>query len=156
MYFNFEEDKDLKGVTIDGPAIDLFVYLGGLDPFVRKGKVFDIGKYGGKSNSDLAQALTSAYKEACASTTPSKWWFQKGHTILSPVNFEGPCRAPIEFQFQGTFIACCNRKKLLKIVGLLSAISTTSQCPAVEFLTAKDPQLGVFVAKINIARIFQW
>ncbi|KAI9177968.1 hypothetical protein LWI28_021187 [Acer negundo] len=39
VYFNFEEDKDLKGVNIDGPAIDFFVDLRGLDPFVRKGKV---------------------------------------------------------------------------------------------------------------------
>ncbi|KAK0600503.1 hypothetical protein LWI29_015607 [Acer saccharum] len=36
---SMEGDNDLKGVNIDGPAIDLFVDLGGLEPFVRKGKV---------------------------------------------------------------------------------------------------------------------
>ena len=39
VYFNFEEDKDPKGVNFGGSAIDLFVDLGGLEPFVRKGKV---------------------------------------------------------------------------------------------------------------------
>ncbi|KAK3184486.1 hypothetical protein Dsin_031772 [Dipteronia sinensis] len=36
---------------------------------IADAQVFDIGKYGGKPNSDITQALTSAYKEACASTT---------------------------------------------------------------------------------------
>ncbi|KAK0589834.1 hypothetical protein LWI29_019108 [Acer saccharum] len=36
VYFNFEEDKDPKGVNFGGSAIDLFVDLGGLEPFVRK------------------------------------------------------------------------------------------------------------------------
>ncbi|KAK0572105.1 hypothetical protein LWI29_026222 [Acer saccharum] len=39
VYINFEEDKDLQGVNFDSPAIDLFVDLGGLEPFVRKGKL---------------------------------------------------------------------------------------------------------------------
>ncbi|TXG55627.1 hypothetical protein EZV62_020883 [Acer yangbiense] len=76
---------------------------------IADAQVFDIGKYGGKPNSDIAQALTSAYKEACASTTPSKVVVPKGTYNLSPVNFEGPCKAPIEFQFQGTFIAATEK-----------------------------------------------
>ncbi|TXG55486.1 hypothetical protein EZV62_020742 [Acer yangbiense] len=76
---------------------------------IADAQVFYIGKYGGKPNSDIAQALTSAYKEACASTTPSKVVVPKGRYNLSPVNFEGPCRAPIEFQFQDTFIAATEK-----------------------------------------------
>ncbi|KAK0591037.1 hypothetical protein LWI29_034738 [Acer saccharum] len=39
VYFNFEDNKDSKGGNYVGPAIDLFVDLGGLEPFVRKGNV---------------------------------------------------------------------------------------------------------------------
>ncbi|KAK2648543.1 hypothetical protein Ddye_016032 [Dipteronia dyeriana] len=76
---------------------------------IVEAQVFDIGKYGGKPNSDIAQALTSAYKEACASTTPSKVVVPKGTYNLSPVKFEGPCKAPIEFQIQGTIIAATEK-----------------------------------------------
>ncbi|KAK3231708.1 hypothetical protein Dsin_003589 [Dipteronia sinensis] len=36
VYFNFEEEKDPKGVNFGSSAIDLFVDLGSLEPFVRK------------------------------------------------------------------------------------------------------------------------
>ncbi|KAK3184483.1 hypothetical protein Dsin_031769 [Dipteronia sinensis] len=76
---------------------------------IVEAQVFDIGKYGGAPNSDIAQALISAYKEACASTSPSKVVVPKGTYNLSPVTFEGPCKAPIEFQIQGTLIAATEK-----------------------------------------------
>ncbi|KAL5798051.1 hypothetical protein ACOSQ2_002871 [Xanthoceras sorbifolium] len=72
---------------------------------IAEAQVFDIGKYGGKPNSNIAQALTSAFTEACASTTPSKVLVPKGTYNLSPVKISGPCKAPIEIQVHGTIIA---------------------------------------------------
>ena len=39
VYINFKEGKDLKEDNFGDPTIDLFVDLGGLEPFVRKGDV---------------------------------------------------------------------------------------------------------------------
>ncbi|KAL5798052.1 hypothetical protein ACOSQ2_002872 [Xanthoceras sorbifolium] len=72
---------------------------------IAEAQVFDIGKYGGKPNSNIAQALTSAFTEACASTTPSKVLVPKGTYNLSPVKISGPCKAPIEIQVHGIIIA---------------------------------------------------
>ncbi|KAK9924405.1 hypothetical protein M0R45_032774 [Rubus argutus] len=50
---------------------------------------FDVtsAQYGAKPDSDITQALANAWKDACASTSPS------------------PCKAPIEMQVQGTLQA---------------------------------------------------
>ncbi|KAL5538942.1 hypothetical protein UlMin_044544 [Ulmus minor] len=66
---------------------------------------FDISKYGAKSNGDVAQALTKAWQAACASTIPSKVVVPRGIWKLSRVTFFGPCKAPIQFQLQGTLQA---------------------------------------------------
>ncbi|CAM8891059.1 unnamed protein product [Rhodiola kirilowii] len=70
-----------------------------------QGGVFDITKYGAKLNGDVTKALTSAWKEACASTTPSKVVVPKGKFILGLIKFDGPCKAPIELNVQGTLQA---------------------------------------------------
>ncbi|GAB4854163.1 hypothetical protein Ancab_022749 [Ancistrocladus abbreviatus] len=68
--------------------------------------VFDITKYGAKPGAgDIAEALTSAFKEACASTTPSKVVIPKGSFTLLFVKLEGPCKAPMEFVVEGTVSA---------------------------------------------------
>lgn len=72
---------------------------------ISEAVVVHIGKYGAKPNSDIAQALTSAFKEACASPTPSKVVIPRGTFNLSPVKLHGPCKAAIEIQVQGTIIA---------------------------------------------------
>ncbi|KAK2977002.1 hypothetical protein RJ640_013620, partial [Escallonia rubra] len=66
--------------------------------------VFDVTKYGAKSgDSDISQALLSAWKEACASTSPSTVVIPKGTYLLNQVTIEGPCKAPsIEVQLRGT------------------------------------------------------
>ena len=53
----------------------------------------------------MSQALTEAFKEACACTTESKVLIPKGTYMLSAVNLLGPCKAPIEIQVQATLIA---------------------------------------------------
>lgn len=53
----------------------------------------------------MSQALTSAWKKACASARPSKVLIPKGIFSLSPVTLEGPCKAAIEVQVQGTLKA---------------------------------------------------
>lgn len=49
--------------------------------------------------------MTSAWKEACASTTPSKVLIPKGSYGLSQSNLKGPCKSPIELQIEGTLQA---------------------------------------------------
>ncbi|KAG8491409.1 hypothetical protein CXB51_014608 [Gossypium anomalum] len=46
-----------------------------------------------------------AWKEACASVTPSTVVIPKGTYLLTKVNLEGPCKAPIEINVQGTIQA---------------------------------------------------
>ncbi|XP_022728402.1 polygalacturonase-like [Durio zibethinus] len=70
--------------------------------------VFDlVAKYGAKADgkTDLSQPLLNAWKEACASTTPSKIVIPKGTYFLSKATLEGPCKGPIELQVQGTVMA---------------------------------------------------
>lgn len=48
----------------------------------------------------------SAWREACASTTPSSTVLIPGGTyLLTAVNIVGPCRAPVGIQVQGTLLA---------------------------------------------------
>ncbi|XP_031398767.1 exopolygalacturonase-like [Punica granatum] len=67
-------------------------------------EVFDVMKYGAKADGAtcISQALMSAWKEACASTTPSKILIPRGTYALGAITFQGPCKAPLEFQLQGT------------------------------------------------------
>ena len=51
------------------------------------------------------QPFLDAWKEACASVTPSTVVIPKGTYLLSKVNLEGPCKAPIEINVQGTIQA---------------------------------------------------
>ena len=47
----------------------------------------------------------NAWKEACAATEPSTVVIPTGKFLLNPVTLQGPCKAPIELQVQGTIIA---------------------------------------------------
>ncbi|KAI4308464.1 hypothetical protein L6164_031541 [Bauhinia variegata] len=51
--------------------------------------VFDITKFGGKANADITQALRDAFKEACASPTPSKVVIPAGTYNLNAIDLKG-------------------------------------------------------------------
>ncbi|KAL3523428.1 hypothetical protein ACH5RR_016262 [Cinchona calisaya] len=67
---------------------------------------FDVTKYGAKADgSDISEALLSAWKEACNSTTPSTVVVPQGTFSLIQATLTGPCKAPIELRVQGTIKA---------------------------------------------------
>ncbi|GLT30829.1 hypothetical protein SLA2020_056130 [Shorea laevis] len=69
--------------------------------------IFDVTKCGAKANqnTDFSKALLSAWKEACAFTSSSKVVIPPGTYLLNPILLEGPCKAPVEIQVQGTIKA---------------------------------------------------
>ncbi|KAL5573795.1 hypothetical protein UlMin_023392 [Ulmus minor] len=71
-------------------------------------KDFDVRTYGARPNGDIGLALAKAWKDACASPTPSKVVIPSGIYNLKVAKFEGPCKAPIVFQLQGTLKAQTN------------------------------------------------
>ena len=52
-----------------------------------------------------SQALADAWKEACASATPSKVLVPKGTYQLGESRLKGPCKSPIELLVEGTLQA---------------------------------------------------
>ncbi|MED6205317.1 hypothetical protein PIB30_016700 [Stylosanthes scabra] len=64
-----------------------------------------IAKFGGVPNSDITQALTNAWREACGSATASKIVVPGGTYRMRAVDMRGPCKAPIELYVDGTIIA---------------------------------------------------
>ena len=73
--------------------------------------VFDVFKYGAKAgaNSVITEAVSSAFKEACASATPSKVLIPKGTFLLGELFLEGPCKAAVEIEVQGTLNALTDK-----------------------------------------------
>ncbi|KAE8663322.1 Polygalacturonase [Hibiscus syriacus] len=71
-----------------------------------------VAKFGAKDdlNTDLSKPLLDAWKEACASPTPSTIVIPKGTYLLSQATLEGPCKAPIELQVQGNIKAPADPK----------------------------------------------
>ncbi|KAL4341099.1 hypothetical protein GQ457_08G032690 [Hibiscus cannabinus] len=74
---------------------------------VRSGALDVVAKFGAKADekTDLSKPLSDAWKEACASATTSSIVIPKGVYFLSQATLEGPCKAPIELQVQGTIKA---------------------------------------------------
>ncbi|KAK5843097.1 hypothetical protein PVK06_005528 [Gossypium arboreum] len=67
------------------------------------GGVIDVvAKFGAKADEKTDLTIVDAWKEACASTSPSKIVIPKGISFLSTATLDGPCKAPIELQVQGT------------------------------------------------------
>ncbi|KAK8344706.1 hypothetical protein V6Z11_A07G097200 [Gossypium hirsutum] len=69
------------------------------------GVVVDVvAKFGAKADekTDLSKPLLDAWKEACASTSPAKIVIPKSIYFLSTATLDGPCKAPIELQVEGT------------------------------------------------------
>ncbi|KAK4492947.1 hypothetical protein RD792_000274 [Penstemon davidsonii] len=67
--------------------------------------ILDITKYGAKSDADISEALSNAWKEACLSNTSSRIVIPPGTWSLSQVKLIGPNKSPIELQVQGTLKA---------------------------------------------------
>ncbi|MFQ6619505.1 hypothetical protein Gotur_001043, partial [Gossypium turneri] len=66
-----------------------------------------VAKFGAKADkkTDLSKPLLDAWKEACALTSPAKIVIPKGIYFLSTATLDGPCKAPIELQVEGTMKA---------------------------------------------------
>nr|POE97833.1 polygalacturonase [Quercus suber] len=71
---------------------------------ISAGQVFDVKSYGGQPNADITQALTKAWKAACA-VAGSKVVISAGTYKLGVVTLLGPCKGAIEFHLQGTLQA---------------------------------------------------
>ncbi|KAF5741381.1 exopolygalacturonase-like [Tripterygium wilfordii] len=82
-------------------------------------QVFDITKYGA-GGGDATQAVQKAWTEACASATPSKLVIPKGDFNVAQLKLEGPCKAPIEIQLQGTLKAPVSMGNLQNTDGWIS------------------------------------
>ncbi|KAL6210458.1 hypothetical protein ACLB2K_015690 [Fragaria x ananassa] len=77
--------------------------------------VFDVtsSKYGGNPDSDITKALTLAWSDACESMSTSTVLVPTGtYKLLQQISFEGPCKAPIQFQLQGMLQAPKDRSQL--------------------------------------------
>ncbi|KAH7533450.1 hypothetical protein FEM48_Zijuj04G0131800 [Ziziphus jujuba var. spinosa] len=72
---------------------------------ISQATVFDVKTYGAKPNGDITQALAKAWKDACAAQSPSKLVIPSGTYNLIEAKLQGPCKAPIEVQIQGTLRA---------------------------------------------------
>uniref|UniRef100_A0A2N9HRZ1 Pectate lyase superfamily protein domain-containing protein n=1 Tax=Fagus sylvatica TaxID=28930 RepID=A0A2N9HRZ1_FAGSY len=67
--------------------------------------VFDVKTYGAQPNADITQALSNAWKDACAAIGSSKVVVPAGTYKLGLVSLKGPCKGPIEVQVEGTLQA---------------------------------------------------
>ncbi|CAN6574151.1 unnamed protein product [Malus baccata var. baccata] len=103
---------DLKLKSI----LPMFVFMLLVSTSNAKSSIYDVtsAKYGGKANSDISQAFSKAWTDACASTLASKIVVPRGTYKFVGATFKGPCKAPIEIQLQGTLQAPADGSKLPK------------------------------------------
>nr|TKS07552.1 hypothetical protein D5086_0000112030 [Populus alba] len=88
----------LKVVSSAIISFSVFLLLASAAKAQSKG-VFDVTKYG--ADKDITEALTNAWKDACASTNPSKVLIPSGTYSLRKLTLAGPCKAAIELQVDG-------------------------------------------------------
>ncbi|KAL4341952.1 hypothetical protein GQ457_08G034110 [Hibiscus cannabinus] len=85
-------------VQVQSAALDVVTKFGAkADEKTDLSKASDI-----ETHFNTLMPLLDAWKEACASATPSTIVIPKGAYLLSQATLEGPCKAPIELQVQGT------------------------------------------------------
>ena len=86
-------------------TISIIVSFLFLAEFGAAQNVLQISKFGGAPNSDITQAFTAAWNEACASPTPATIIIPVGTYKMGPTDVKGPCKAPVEVQVDGTIQA---------------------------------------------------
>jgi len=80
---------------------------------VAQSGVFDLQKYGAKPGRDITQALTKAWKEACAAGGTSKIVISKTtYNLGSSTSLQGPCKGPMQIQLDGIVKAPANPHQL--------------------------------------------
>lgn len=89
------------GLKLNVTALALLV----LFSFPSNAQVFDVTENGAKPDADSTEALLATWKLACASATQSKVVVPKGVFKITQAILQGPCKAPIEFNLQGTLQA---------------------------------------------------
>ncbi|KAK9924403.1 hypothetical protein M0R45_032772 [Rubus argutus] len=107
-------------------------------------------------NSDITQAVANAWRDACASTSPSRVIIPRGTYKLKEASFKGPCKAPIEIQVQGTLQAPQDGGQLSKPDTWIGFHTLTgSRYRVVEPLMAKEHLLGnkMIATKTKIANL---
>ncbi|KAJ0780149.1 putative endo-polygalacturonase [Helianthus annuus] len=78
---------------------------------------FDVDSFGAKGDGkkDDTNAFKKAWKEACSSTTAAIFSVAKNKKYLvTPIQFEGPCRASLTMQISGTILASKQESKYKK------------------------------------------
>ncbi|XP_027338620.1 polygalacturonase-like [Abrus precatorius] len=88
----------------------LFLFL--VDFGTAQPGVLDISRFEGAPNTDIAKAFSSAWTQACASTTPVKIMIPAGTYQMSALDVKGPCKAPIEVKVDGTIQAPISQNDL--------------------------------------------
>merc|ERR1712183_208467 len=96
-----EQKNNMMGKNLSIATICLLVLLAS----TVHANVFDVKTYGAKPNADITQALSNAWKDACAAIGSSKVVVPAGTYKLGLVSLKGPCKGPIEVQVEGTLQA---------------------------------------------------
>ncbi|PWA99835.1 Glycoside hydrolase, family 28 [Artemisia annua] len=71
---------------------------------------FNVLSYGAHANrfTENSNAFSRAWTDACASNTGGRVLIPRGSYVLGPVEFEGPCKGPVDFIIKGTLEASDN------------------------------------------------
>ncbi|KAK1408476.1 hypothetical protein QVD17_40280 [Tagetes erecta] len=80
-------------------------------------KTFDVDSFGAKGDGkkDDTNAFNKAWKEACSSTTAAVFSVAKNKKYLvTPIRFEGPCKASLTMQISGIILASKQESKYKK------------------------------------------
>ncbi|CAN0902492.1 PG1 [Linum grandiflorum] len=83
------------------------VMYGGMSTNAHVVVIFDVTKYGAVRGgaTDMSEALTKAWGDACKSLSPSKVVIPPGDYLAGVTKLVGPCKAPIELEINGNIKA---------------------------------------------------